>query len=83
MLTAINPTADKTFNAFKQDALNVGAALSANSSMALSMPMTHDVQVGGDDRSLFYVPSITICSPHPDLRGIQCWRILNAGCAAG
>jgi hypothetical protein len=72
MVAAINPTADKTFDAFKQNALNVGAALSANSSMSLSTPMTHEVQVGGDEGSLVYVPSVTVCSSHPVLRDIQC-----------
>jgi hypothetical protein len=72
MVAAINPTADKTFDVFRQNALNVGAALSTNSSIALSTPITHEVQVGGDDGSLVYVPSITVCSPHPVLRGIQC-----------
>ncbi|KAI0089411.1 Cupredoxin [Irpex rosettiformis] len=57
MVGAINPTADKTFAAFQQKALAVGAALNANASSA---PVYHDVSVGGQDGSLVYTPSSVI-----------------------
>ncbi len=57
MVGAINPTADKTFDEFRQKALAVGASLSGNSSTA---PVYHEVQVGGQGGALVYVPSVVV-----------------------
>lgn len=56
MVGAINPTADNTFDEFRQKALAVGAALGATN----STPTVHQVFVSNSGGDLVYSPPVTV-----------------------
>ncbi|KAI0684055.1 hypothetical protein BC835DRAFT_1391750 [Cytidiella melzeri] len=61
MVAVINPTPEKTFDAFKANAIAVGVSLGATN--ATSSPVEHIVNVSDANATLVYTPPITYADP--------------------